>query len=64
MKTVDAELLEVRSMMVKSFTTKVYVPIEGCVSMENLYYNGNTKTQAKQKAKDALKVKGFNIKFV
>lgn len=49
MKTVDAELLEVRSMMGKSFTAKVYVPIEGCVSMEKLYYNGNTKTQTKQK---------------
>lgn len=64
MNTVEAEVLEVRSMMGKSFTAKVYVPIEGCVSMEKLYYNGNTKTQAKQKAKDALKVKGFKIKFV
>ena len=64
MNTVEAEVLEVRSMMGKSFTAKVYVPIEGCVSMEKLYYNGNTKTQAKQKAKDALKVKGFKIKFI
>ena len=64
MKTVDAELLEVRSMMGKSFTAKVYVPFEGYASMEKLYYNGNTKTQAKQKAKDALMVKGFKIKFV
>lgn len=64
MKTVEAEVLEVRSMIGKSFTAKVYVPIEGCVSMEKLYYNGNTKTQAKQKAKDALKVKGFKIKFI
>ena len=64
MKTVDAELIEVRSMMGKSFTAKVYVPIEGYASMEKLYYNGNTKTQAKQKAKDALMVKGFKIKFV
>lgn len=65
MNTVEAEVLEVRStMMGKTFTAKVYVPIEGCVSMEKLYYNGNTKTKAKQKAKDALKVKGFKIKFV
>ena len=63
MKTVEAEVLEVRSMMGKSFTAKVYVPIEGYASMEKLYYNGDTKTQAKQKAKDALKVKGFKIKF-
>lgn len=64
MKTVDAELLEVRSIMGKSFTAKVYVPIEGYDSMEKLYYNGNTKTQTKQKAKDALKKRGYNIKFI
>jgi hypothetical protein len=65
MKTVEAEVLEVRAYLAqKSFTAKVYVPIEGYLSMEKLYYNGDTKTQAKQKAKDALKVKGFKIKFV
>lgn len=65
MKTVEAEVLEVRAYLTqKSFTVKVYVPIEGYASMEKLYYNGNTKTQAKQKARTALKTKGFNVKFV
>jgi hypothetical protein len=63
-QTVEAEVLECRSMMGKSFTAKVYIPIEGCLSMEKLYFNGNTKTEAKQKARTALTVKGFNIKFV
>jgi len=60
--TVEAEVLESRSMMGKLFTAKVYIPIEGCLSMDKMYFNGNTKTEAKQKARNALK--GFKIKFV
>jgi hypothetical protein len=64
-QTVEAEVLEVRAYMTsKSYTAKVYIPIEGCLSMDKMYFNGNTKTEAKQKARTALKVKGFTIKFV
>jgi len=62
--TVEAEVLECRSIMGKSFTAKVYIPIEGCLSMDKMYFNGNTKTEAKQKARNTLKVKGFAVKFV
>jgi hypothetical protein len=63
-QTVEAEVLEVKSYMGKSFTAKVYIPIEGCISMDKMYFNGNTKTEAKQKARNTLKVKGFKIKFI
>jgi hypothetical protein len=62
--TVEAEVLECRSIMGKSFAAKVYIPIEGCLSMDKMYFNGNTKTEAKQKARNTLKVKGFAVKFV
>jgi hypothetical protein len=49
-QTVEAEVLEVRAYMTsKSYTAKVYIPIEGCLSMDKMYFNGNTKTEAKQK---------------
>ena len=64
MKTVDAELLEVRSMMGKSFTAKVYVPIEGYASMEISFFNGRTKTEAMKHAKKAMKTLDYKLKFV
>jgi hypothetical protein len=64
MKTVTAEIIETRSRILgKLFTAKVYVPVEGYYSMEKLYFNGNTKTEAKRKAKAALKVLGYTVQF-
>ena len=64
MSTVTAEIIETHSRILgKLFTAKVYVPIEGYYSMEKLYFNGNTKTEAKHNAEKAMKTLGYKIKF-
>jgi hypothetical protein len=64
MSELTAEIFNVNSFIGNFFTAKVYVPMEGYVSMDKLYFNGNTKTEAKQKAKAHLKQMGYKIKFV
>ena len=64
MKTVTAEIIETRSRILgKLFTAKVYVPVEGYYSMDKLYFNGNTKAEAKRNAEKAMKTLDYKVKF-
>ena len=61
---VTAEIFNVNYLMGKFFTAKVYVPMGENSSMDKLYFNGDTKTEAKRKAKAHLKAMGYKINFV
>jgi len=60
---VEAEMIDV-PFIVNLFTVKAYIPVPGMVSMEKLYFNGNTKTEAKNRARTELKKLGYKLKIV
>ena len=57
---VDAEVIRNPS---AGYTIKMYVPVPNQVSMDKLYYTGDTKTQAMSKAREAAKTNNFKLTF-
>ena len=60
---VEAEMIKV-PYVTNLFTVKVYVPVPGMISMDKLYFNGYTKTEAKNRARTELKKLGYKLKIV
>lgn len=56
---VDAEVIR----HYNGYTIKMYVPVPNQVSMDKLYFIGDTKTQALSKARTAAKANGYKLNF-